>query len=329
MSVAKSITETSPFPGYDSLFENCSSYVGVLLYGFPGCGKSLLIKGLSAECGLPCLVVSPSILLRKYVGETNQQCRSLFSLAQKLSPCILCIDEVDGLFRERSEWEHDVTRDLKCDFMQYLDGIAGVSDSSEGRKILVAATTNRPFDVDSAILRRLSRSFFVDLPDFAGRELILRHWLRSVPKDPNLDVAHLSMETEGYSPSDLKQLLQVAATTGPLRESGLHSRPISTHHVLYAMKVVSPTPLSSKYRMALSKFVQLQGPQRRLPSSVGQASTPKHADGENHFIWETDYGNFYNLGSLEIDPNTFDRLTDLIRSFVEFEDDSDDEGEGV
>lgn len=95
---------------------------GILLYGPPGCGKTMLVKALAASTQLPCLVVTPSVLLRKYVGDTNLQVRALFSLAQKLSPCILCIDELDGLFRERSSSEHDVSRDLKTEFLQVRAG---------------------------------------------------------------------------------------------------------------------------------------------------------------------------------------------------------------
>jgi SpoVK/Ycf46/Vps4 family AAA+-type ATPase len=83
----------------------------------------MLVKALASTARLPCLVLTPSVLLRKYVGETNQQVRSLFSLANKLAPCVLCIDELDGLFRERNENEHEVSRDLKTEFLQWWDGM--------------------------------------------------------------------------------------------------------------------------------------------------------------------------------------------------------------
>ncbi|KAL7566241.1 hypothetical protein ACA910_011304 [Epithemia clementina (nom. ined.)] len=250
LATTRSISESKSLPAYGSLFEHSSPFTGVLLYGFPGCGKSFLIKGVSSEASIPCLVISPSVLLRKYVGETNQQCRSLFSLAQKLAPCILCIDEVDGLFRERNEWEHEVSRDLKTEFLQYLDGMMGnaLTDTrGNKRRNLVIAATNRPFDVDPAILRRLTQSYFIDLPDFSTRSAILRHMLRSVPTDPKIDIPLMSSKTEGYSPSDLRQLLQAAVAAGPLQESATNPPPLTTQHVLDAMKSVSPAPLSANF----------------------------------------------------------------------------------
>ena len=89
MAQLQSILGHAKSPVYDSLFEHNSNMAGVLMYGPPGCGKSFLIKALSSQARIPCLVITPSVFLRKYVGETNQQCRTLFSLAQKLAPCIL------------------------------------------------------------------------------------------------------------------------------------------------------------------------------------------------------------------------------------------------
>jgi hypothetical protein len=132
------------------LFDGGGSSSGVLLYGPPGCGKTLLVKALASTARIPCLVVTPSVLLRKYYGETNAQVRSLFSLAAKLSPCILCIDELDGLFRERSEQEHEVSRDLKTEFLQWVDGMMSKDDAN--RQILLVGATNRPFDCVSTMV---------------------------------------------------------------------------------------------------------------------------------------------------------------------------------
>jgi ATPase family associated with various cellular activities (AAA) len=109
---------------YAHLFDDDPySPVGILLYGYPGCGKTCLVRTLAQAARLPCLVVTPSLLLRKYVGDSNLQVRTLMSLVQKLSPCILCIDEMDGLFRERgnASQEHEASRELKTVRVTYED----------------------------------------------------------------------------------------------------------------------------------------------------------------------------------------------------------------
>lgn len=287
---------------------------GVLLYGPPGCGKTLLVKALASKARLPCLVVAPSVLLRKYVGETNSQVRSLFALASKLAPCILCVDELDGLFRERSDNEHEVSRDLKTEFLQWLDGMmmgtttmttTSSSAPHSRHPILVVGATNRPFDVDSAVLRRLPQSHFVGLPDLNARFQLLTLLLKSVPTASDLDVEQIARRTEGYSPSDLRQVLQTAALSGPMRHP--ETRGLSTEDIVKALEVISPMPLSDQYRMQLSGFAR----QSLMPSPFSSSSVTVLDNGASK--WETTYGNFYNVGTLEVDSHTFDLLSDIAK----------------
>jgi SpoVK/Ycf46/Vps4 family AAA+-type ATPase len=298
---------------FSALFDGGGSSSGVLLYGPPGCGKTLLVKALASTARIPCLVVTPSVLLRKYYGETNAQVRSLFSLAAKLSPCILCIDELDGLFRERSEQEHEVSRDLKTEFLQWVDGMMSKDDAN--RQILLVGATNRPFDCDSAVLRRMSQSHFVGLPDLTARSVYLKHALRSVPITNDFDFNEIACRSEGYSPSDLRQLLQTAAISGPMQEATAllndsATRPLSATDVLAAFRYVSPTPLSPQYRYAMTNFAR-------------SASSNIPATGEGK--WQTGWGNFYDVGTLEVDHSTFVTITDLLK---DVEDPADDSGDG-
>jgi SpoVK/Ycf46/Vps4 family AAA+-type ATPase len=272
----------------------------------------MLAMALSSMARMPCLLVTPSVLLRKYVGETNQQCRTLFSLAQKLSPCILCIDELDGLFRKRSDNEHEVSRDLKTEFLQNWEGML----SRPVRNLIVAAT-NRPFDVDEAVLRRFSQSHLVGLPDVTMRTLYLRGLIQEIPTTNDVDASQLAIQTEGYTPSDLRRLLQTAAALGPLRESASQPRPLSTADIQRAIQMVPSTFLSGDYRQALSHFIRSNQPapesalpNRYLPHGSDGSSSVMYEDEDGR--WETEWGNFYNLGSLQVDTPTFDVLSSIV-----------------
>ena len=151
---------------------------GVLLFGPPGCGKTSLVRALCRRVNQPLLVVQPSTLLRKYVGETSQLVKAIFSLAMKISPCCIFIDEMDSLFRSRRESEQDFDRNLKTEFMQLWDAL--LSSSSP---VVVIGATNRPQDIDAAIQRRFERSFLVGPPNQETRVTIFKVMLRDLPTE--------------------------------------------------------------------------------------------------------------------------------------------------
>uniref|UniRef100_A0A0E0BZA2 AAA+ ATPase domain-containing protein n=1 Tax=Oryza meridionalis TaxID=40149 RepID=A0A0E0BZA2_9ORYZ len=140
--------------------------------------------------------------------------RALFTLAAKVSPTIIFVDEVDSMLGQRNRaGEHEAMRKIKNEFMTHWDGLLSRPD----QKILVLAATNRPFDLDEAIIRRFERRIMVGLPSLESRELILRSLLSKEKVDGGLDYKELATMTEGYSGSDLKNLCTTAAYR-PVRE---------------------------------------------------------------------------------------------------------------
>lgn len=179
---------------------------GVLLYGPPGCGKTMLAKALAKESGANFISIRMSSIMDKWYGESNKMVDAIFSLASKLQPCIIFIDEIDSFLRERQSMDHEVTAMLKAEFMTLWDGL-----TSSGR-ILVLGATNRPNDIDSAFLRRMPKRFSVSLPNMAQRERILRILLKDSEVDEKeFDLDKLVRQTDGLSGSDLKELCRDAA----------------------------------------------------------------------------------------------------------------------
>ncbi|OMO66999.1 hypothetical protein COLO4_30261 [Corchorus olitorius] len=186
---------------------------GILLFGPPGTGKTMLAKAIANEAGASFINVSMSTITSKWFGEDEKNVRALFTLAAKVSPTIIFVDEVDSMLGQRTRvGEHEAMRKIKNEFMTHWDGLL----TKAGERILVLAATNRPFDLDEAIIRRFERRIMVGLPSIESREKILRTLLAK-EKAENLDFKELATMTEGYSGSDLKNLC-VTAAYRPVRE---------------------------------------------------------------------------------------------------------------
>ena len=189
---------------------------GVLLFGPPGTGKTLLARAAAAECGACFLAVSPATVTSKWLGDGVRNVRAVFTLARKAAPAVIFIDEVDSLLgRRNSHSEHEALREIKNEFMSQWDGLRSADD--HGSQIMVLAATNRPQDLDEAVLRRFSRRLFVDLPDRGGREAILAVMLAEEELEEGLSIAEIAGRTDGFSGSDLKALCSAAAMR-PVRE---------------------------------------------------------------------------------------------------------------
>lgn len=187
---------------------------GLLLFGPPGNGKTMLAKAVAAESNATFFNISAASLTSKYVGEGEKLVRALFSVARELQPSIIFIDEVDSLLCERREGEHDASRRLKTEFLIEFDGVQSGGDD----RVLVMGATNRPQELDEAVLRRFTKRVYVSLPNDETRFLLLKNLL-SKQGNPltQKELAQLARQTEGYSGSDITALAKDAAL-GPIRE---------------------------------------------------------------------------------------------------------------
>lgn len=187
---------------------------GILLFGPPGTGKTLLAKALATEAGANFINITSSTLTSKWFGDAEKLTKALFSFASRLAPVIIFVDEVDSLLGARGgAFEHEATRRMRNEFMAAWDGLR----SKDSQRILILGATNRPFDLDDAVIRRLPRRIYVDLPDAENRMKILKIFLSQENLDPSFKFEELANTTEGYSGSDLKNLC-IAAAYRPVQE---------------------------------------------------------------------------------------------------------------
>lgn len=186
---------------------------GLLLYGPPGTGKTLAAKAVAKESGATMLEISAADINDMYVGEGEKNVKALFGLAKKLSPCVVFLDEADAMFSARSNQGRRVShRELLNQFLKEWDGMSNDSGSA-----FIMVATNRPMDLDDAVLRRLPRRLLVDLPTEPDRLEILKIHLRHESLADEVDLSSLAKRTPFYSGSDLKNV-SVAAALNCVRE---------------------------------------------------------------------------------------------------------------
>lgn len=222
---------------------------GVLLYGPPGCGKTMLAKAVANESGINFISIKGPEVISKWVGESEKRIRDIFRRAKQVSPSIIFFDEIDALVPQRGRSSAEYTERLVS---QILTEISGVEDLHD---VIVMAATNRPDILDPALLRpgRFDRQFFVPLPDEEARLKIFEVHTRNSPLEKRISLKELAKMTENYTGADIEAVI---------REAGMHAlkrdkdaKEITKEDIEEALKKVKPSvsrSMNKFYKKALS-----------------------------------------------------------------------------
>ncbi len=253
-SAKQLLKEAIVFPmKYPELFQGIlKPWKGILLYGSPGTGKTLLAKAVATECKTTFFNISASSIVSKWRGDSEKLVRVLFELARYHAPSTIFLDELESIMSHRSSdgSEHEGSRRMKTELLIQMDGLA----KTDAHVFLLAAS-NLPWDLDTAMLRRLEKRILIDLPDEKSREYMFRNALNadSYPHPMSLkdsDYAMMAKRTEGYSGADITLVCKEAAMR-PLRNvfasfengdmNGLKVRSLTMRDVLDAIECTNPT----------------------------------------------------------------------------------------
>lgn len=201
----KILLETLEWPTkYAPIFANCPLRLrsGILLYGYPGCGKTLLASAIAGQCGLNFISIKGPEILNKYIGASEQSVRELFERAQAAKPCILFFDEFDSIAPKRGHDSTGVTDRVVNQMLTQMDGAEGLDG------VYVLAATSRPDLIDSALLRpgRLDKSVICDMPNYEDRLDILRSITTKMDLADDVKLEEIAEKTNGFSGADMQGL---------------------------------------------------------------------------------------------------------------------------
>ncbi|PKI74369.1 hypothetical protein CRG98_005249 [Punica granatum] len=185
-----------------------SPWKGILLFGPPGTGKTMLAKAVATECKTTFFNISASSVVSKWRGDSEKLVKVLFDLARHHAPSTIFLDEIDAIISHRGDGrsEHEASRRLKTELLIQMDGLARTDEL-----VFVLAATNLPWELDAAMLRRLEKRILVPLPEPEARRAMFEELLPPVPGEEMLSYDLLVDRTEGYSGSDIRLLCKEAA----------------------------------------------------------------------------------------------------------------------
>ncbi|CAN7006318.1 unnamed protein product [Brassica rapa subsp. trilocularis] len=225
---------------------------GVLLYGPPGTGKTMLAKAIAKESGAVFINVRVSNLMSKWFGDAQKLVAAVFSLAEKLQPAIVFIDEVDSFLGQRRSTGNEAMAILKTEFMALWDGVA----TDKNARVMVLGATNRPSELDEAILRRFAQAFEIGMPDCKERAEIFRVVLKGERVEEGIDYDLVARLCEDYTGSDIFELCKKAAYL-PIREileEERKGRPVPVPRALTQMDLEKVLATSKKAQVAASEY---------------------------------------------------------------------------
>ncbi|KAL5726808.1 hypothetical protein ACHQM5_000063 [Ranunculus cassubicifolius] len=225
---------------------------GVLLYGPPGTGKTMLAKAIARESGAVFINVRVSNLMSKWFGDAQKLVAAVFSLAYKLQPAIIFIDEVDSFLGTRRSTDHEALSNMKTEFMALWDGFT----TDENARVMVLAATNRPGELDEAILRRLPQAFEIGYPDCTERAKILKVVLKDEKVEDDIDFERIARMCDGYTGSDILELCKKAAyfSLRDLLDDEKKGKTANTPRALTQNDLEKVLATSRKTRQAASEY---------------------------------------------------------------------------